>query len=115
MGIGDNNEIKNNINSYSLLNIKSFMCISETFNSNLEKNGNFWFFIIILLFQLYLLKICAMQTFFGKIEANLHFIDDEGDSLDKKSITSNKNLKESLELGNNKNNKNTLLVKSFKK
>ena len=111
----DNNEIKKNISSYSLLNIKSFMCISESFNSNLEKNGNFWFFVIILLFQSYLLKICAKQTFFGRIEANLPFIDDEGDSIDKKSITSNKNLKESFELGNNKNNKKTLLVKSFKK
>ena len=49
--------LNDDIISYSVLNSKSFTCISETFNLNLRKNGNFWIFIIILILQVYLLII----------------------------------------------------------
>ena len=47
--------LKDEITPYHVQNSKSFICISETFNFNLTKNGNFWIFIIILIFQVYLL------------------------------------------------------------
>ena len=49
--------LKDYIIPYSVLNSKSFICISETFNFNLKKNGNFWIFILILIFQMYLLIV----------------------------------------------------------
>ena len=49
--------LKDDIIPYSVLNSKSFICISETFNFNLKKNGNFWIFILILIFQMYLLIV----------------------------------------------------------
>ena len=49
--------LKDDIKSYSVLNSKSFICISQTFNFNLKKNGNFWIFVIILIFQIYFLII----------------------------------------------------------
>jgi hypothetical protein len=55
LSFSKNKGLKDKIISYSVQNSKSFICISETFNFNLKKNGNFWFFIFILIFQLYLL------------------------------------------------------------
>ena len=49
----DQFDINNYIISYSVLNSKYFICISETFNLNLRKNGKFW----ILILQIYLLII----------------------------------------------------------
>ena len=49
--------IKDNVSSYSVQNIKSFICISQTFNYDLKRNGNFWIFAIILIIQIYLLLI----------------------------------------------------------
>ena len=46
-----------NIPYYSVSNLRSFVCISETFGFNLKKNGNFWIFIIILIFQTYMFII----------------------------------------------------------
>ena len=72
----NNNEKKDNLNSYSVLNIKSFICISETFNFNLKKNGYFWIFIIVLVFQVYLLIIYIkhreniINKMLGLFEAN---------------------------------------------
>jgi hypothetical protein len=72
----NNNEKKDDIRSYSVFTIKSFKCISETYNFNLKKNGNFWIFIIILIIQVYLLIVCIkhreniMNTMIGLFEVN---------------------------------------------
>ena len=72
----NNNEKKDDIRAYSVFNIKSFKCISETYNFNLKKNGNFWIFIIILIIQVYLLIVCIkhreniINTMLGLFEVN---------------------------------------------
>ena len=48
---------KDDIPSYSVTNLRSFVCISETFGYNIRKNGHFWILIIILILQIYLLII----------------------------------------------------------
>ena len=49
--------INDNFSSYSVQNIKSFLCISETFNYNISKNYIFWIFLIIIILQIYLVII----------------------------------------------------------
>ena len=45
------------IEPYSVENSRSFICISESFNHSISKNGIFWIFIIIIILQIYLLII----------------------------------------------------------
>ena len=56
LNFDDMKGIKDNVSSYSVQNSKSFICISQTFNYNLKRNGNFWIFAIILIIQVYLLS-----------------------------------------------------------
>ena len=44
-----------NFSSFSSQNIKSFMCISESFNKNISKNVIFWIFIVVMFLQINLL------------------------------------------------------------
>ena len=46
-----------NVSNYSVPNSRSFVCISESFNSSISKNGNFWIFIIIIILQIYFVII----------------------------------------------------------
>ena len=53
--LGNTNGKNDTIKSYSVQNSKSFICISESFNHSISKNGIFWIFIIIIIIQIYLL------------------------------------------------------------
>ena len=52
---GNTNGKNDTIPLYSVQNSKSFICIKESFNHSISKNGIFWVFIIIIIFQIYLL------------------------------------------------------------
>ena len=83
----NNNEFKDDIKSYSVSNSKSFKCISETFNFNLAKNGNFWIFVFILIIQVYLLIICIKHR--DTIINNMLGLFEVNSSLNKLLIASN--------------------------
>ena len=48
-------DIKEEIESYSVPNIKSFICGKEVFNAYIAKNSIFWIFVIIIIIQIFIL------------------------------------------------------------
>ena len=90
---------KDEIESISIPNIRSFICGKETFNFEIGKNGIFWIFIIILVFQIaFLIKFILykkeeVNKILGLYENNSVKIisSSEGNILEFKKTSTQKN------------------------
>ena len=99
--------LKDDIVPYSVLNSRSFVCISSTFNFNLKTNGNFWLFILILIFQVYLLIIYIKHR--NSILNKILGLNDNNEVIENNSSESNFSYE--LKISNVDKNKNNNFYK----
>ena len=112
---------KDTLNPYYVQNIRSFVCGEESFNFYIAKNGIFWIFIIIIIFQIFILVryllyrknvLNRMLGIYDKNQDNIEeIISSKENSLD--MYKKNSLQKSEISLQNNQDNQNIQNVKRY--